>query len=61
MESVVEDVEDQGENEGGPPNSQSYKKLVGWNVMSNSGGVDQCCFFSIRNQLDDDIDSQADR
>ena len=60
MESVVEDVEDQGETEGGPANSQSCENLVGWDVLSHSGGVDQSYgLLSIRRQHDDDIDSEA--
>ena len=60
MESVVEDVEDEGETEGSPANSQSCENLGGWDDMNHSGGVDQTDgVFSIRRQHDDDIDSQA--
>ena len=61
MESVVEDVEDLRETEGSPANSQSCKKLGGWDVW-HSQGVDRSCgagVFSFPNQLDDDIDSEA--
>ena len=57
MESVVEDVEDQRQTEGSPANSQSYKKLVGWDDMRHSWGVNQTKRFPILNQLDDDIES----
>ena len=59
MESIVEDVEDERETKGSPPNSQSCKKLGGWDVLSHSRGVDQSGVFSICNQLEDDIDSEA--
>ena len=59
MESIVEDVKDDRQTEGSPANSQSCKNLVGWNVFGNSRGVDQSSCFSIRNQLDDDKDSEA--
>ena len=59
MESVVEDVEDDRQTEGSPANSQSCKNLVGLNVFGNSRGVDQSGLFSIRNQHDDDINSQT--
>ena len=52
MESVVEEVEHQGQTEGGPANSQSCEKLGG---VEHSGGV----FLSIRNQNDHDIDTEA--
>ena len=62
MESVVEDVEDEGETDGSPPNSKSCKNFVVWNVLSHSGGVDQTDGVQgIRTQHDDDIDSQADK
>ena len=59
MESIVEDVEDQRETEGSPANSQSCKKLVGWDGFNYSRGVDQSGHFSILNQHDNDIDSEA--
>ena len=61
MESIVEDVEDQRETEGSPANSQSCKKLVGFDDLKRSRGVDQSGVFSIRNQRDDCIDSQANK
>ena len=60
MESIVEDVEDQRQNEGSPANTQSDKKLEGCDVMRLSRGVHQRHGASvIRNQHDDDIDSEA--
>ena len=61
MESIVEDVEDQRETEGSPANSQSCENLGGWDVLSHSRGVDQSGVLSILNQLDDDIDSEANK
>ena len=59
MESIVEDVEDQRQTEGSPANSQSYKKIMGRDVMRHSRGVNQTNRFPILNQFDDDIDSEA--
>ena len=39
MESVVEDVEDQGETEGGPANSQYDEDSGGWDDMRMSISV----------------------
>jgi len=60
MESIVEDVEDQRQNEGSPAISQSGKNLVGFDVLKPSDGIHQwSCIFIIHSQLDDDIDSEA--
>ena len=39
MESVVEDVEDQGETEGSPANSQYGEDSGGWDLMRMSLSV----------------------
>ena len=60
MESIVEDVEDQRQTEGSPANTQSPKKLDGFDVVRHSRGVHQRHGASlIRNQHDHDIDSEA--
>ena len=58
MESVVEDVEDERQTEGSPANSHRCKKLVGFDGMRHTRGVEQSyVVFCSRSQFDDDIDS----
>ena len=60
MESVVEDIKNERQNEGSPANSECCKNLLGWNVFANSRGVNQPYgVFSIRRQHEDNIDSEA--
>ena len=58
MENVVEEVEDQGENEGSPANSQRYEDMGGCEVQCSSLSVKHVDLPSLSHRVQHHQDSR---